>query len=82
MLQSVLLYWITIVGSQYYVHKYDDHNMYSANPIINCIGFKTGPNIQNMGQNSEIYLCETERLYYHMTGVDTVDIIITGKYKI
>ena len=82
MLQSVLLYWITIVGNQYYVHKYDDHNIYSAEPIVNCIGFKTKPSTLNSKQISEVYSCKTERLYYHMTGVETVDIIITGKYKI
>lgn len=80
MFYTVTFYLLTVMGEQIVsVTKYKNYDLYSTVPIIEC----TGNVIVNEPTNERSikHVCETEKLYYFMTGEEHVVITTTGIYK-
>jgi len=78
MLQTIVLYWISLTGNAYEIAKHEGAEIYSSTPIVLCVGYETTSG--STKEKKSTYICLTERLFYNMTKIDRVKIIITGKY--
>lgn len=84
MLYTVTLFLILtsvdVSNKEIGILEFEQFEIYSAIPIIDCTG-----EVQTIGTTGEkimVNVCQTERLYYFMTGKDKVDIVVTGTYEI
>jgi len=82
MFYNVLFYLIVFdpSGKYFEVYRYDNHRIVSPVPIIECTGIKEIK--EDTREKTTRYYCQTERLYYYMTGEDMVTITTTGEYEI
>lgn len=77
MLYIIPLFVMTLIGpDQYAVKKFAKYEVFSDTPIIEC----TGEVVKKIHSNERmmVHYCETEKLYYFMTGTKYVKIVTEG----
>jgi hypothetical protein len=77
MMYTVALYLITSTSEIYLYPKYSTFSPY---PIIECTGMVRVDNLT--GEKAFEKVCQTERLFYFMTGIDTYRFTTTGAYSV
>ena len=80
MFYNVLFYLIVfdLSGKYFEIYRYDNHTIVSPVPITECTGIKE--KTEGTREKSITYYCQTERIYYHITGQDVIKITTTGEY--
>lgn len=83
MLYTVTLYLVYIFNTGHIrVTKYENYGIISTIPIVQCTGNTVSVGSQISKETGIYHVCETEKLYAAMTGQETIEILVTGKYNI
>lgn len=67
---------VSLGGDNFKVKHYQQYELFSSVPIIECTA--KAMNKEASGERYIVHICETEKLYYFMTGEKTVKIITEG----
>ena len=67
---------VSLGDGNYKVTKYEQYELFSSVPIIECTGLLMTKEMTD--EKFILNICDTEKLYYFMTGEKTIKIITEG----